>query len=388
MMSVFGAASDQPAVAEVTLPEIGTCSHSVFNTLILPLSPVAKVAVLAETADAAEMDLKDIKLQTLIQCMIDYIRDGKLYDFLAEKYIIGDCTIALQTDIINFINRCRAAMTTVPADQKNKIFLAECVEDLCPASRTKNPLVRSTFERMVADAIMPRHVGTFCAFASGSLLQELRMLEQWKEQGKKIGTIVIIDRIYRRLTDVLSKSQEDELYLASTQKMHELVSYVKLKEEGYPFIDIVRIAARVSIIQQFADQVASLYPESFKGIRVYADATDYINACKKFHEKRADVLVTCDIKHKDFLKQNPEWVEAWLDYHLLEGNCLQISAVSALLSIGGGAAQNPVFMRVKGTTGMASKYTVFDSKGLREVTQQEHDELTEIGKEFRFVLPN
>ena len=395
VLSVFGAASDQPIVPYITLPKTGTIENALLDQPTLPLSVAAGIALIDEAATAAKIELSDINPVILLS-FIKKEAQGDLKKLLQTEKQRKAVNPSLYADIVTFIKRCGQGIAAVSPDQKREIYFRECNEWRCPASRIRNPSVRPKFEQMIASAIVPRYVETYCSFASGDLLQDVRLLEQWKEQGKKITTIVLIDPEYLPLTSSITKNDRSGFYFTLDQSLHVMADYAKhINVDSYPK-ELTSMARAAKTIQEFATRIAALYPESFKGIYVYPDTEAYVADCKKFPERRADVLVACDIKHMDLSMISPKFAKAWHDYHLIEGNALQVSAVSALLSISGGMLQNRVFMRVKGTTGMASKYAVFDDKGLREITQQEHDELTQqeekimnrIGKERTFVLAN
>ena len=376
VLPALQAAADKQAVSYITLPKTGIIKHAEFDSSVLPLDNMAAIALIDETAAAAKIELKNMHPKQLISLISINVSDD-VKRFLEEEN--KKCVVSpfLQADIITFIKRCSEGFLAVPEDQKKDMYLVEC-DTICHASRSKNPIVRSTFEQMIGDAIAPRHVETYCGFATGALLQDLRLLEQWKEQGKKIKKIVLIDSQYNELITAVTQGQKSSFFLPSNQSMNDVIDYAKCSKH-YCFNGLMRIADRVKIIQQFAERLASLYPESLEGIYVYADASDYARDCQQFHDRRADVLVGCDLRHKDSLNAggSVNWAKAWQDYYILEGNSLQISAVSALLTIGGGKDLNRAFMHVKGTTGLAIKHCVHDAEGLREITQQEHDELVE-----------
>lgn len=305
--------------------------HSVRNIMI--------AASLGSLAKKCKVDLSVQNADTVLEKMATSMR-GNLGAYLGKLAKDSDTAHKAHIEFITFVKRCMRTEAEIPASEKSRALFWECAGELCPVNRTKHPSARSFLEDKFIDAVAGRYtdVGTF--FGSEFLAQEARVLERLHAAGKQIKQVNLIDTIYAETIKLLQQCRRASKIDIPTDRslyayMHNRDIYNRLQHTlchccgGFesPIFNLFDACLVAATLDQFKDYTHTLFPAM--KLRIYGDVQTYIQDCKEQHALRSEFLVGSDV-----IDITSPWDKnSWNAFHAVQNNCLQMSAISALLSI-------------------------------------------------------
>lgn len=365
--------STEPVVYDPAVSPLLQERHSVRNIMI--------AASLGSLVQECKVDFSQIRAETLLQNVASSVR-GSLGVYLrasASNYYKAN---KARPELITFIERSMQTDTQIPASEKSRALLWECVGDYCPIQRIKHPGARSFFEDTVIDAIGGRYTGICTFFGSEFLAQEAVILQRLHAAGKNVQQVILIDTMYKSTIKFLLQCDADhkddhKIDISSDKslyaRLHNRNMYNRLpstlcmccNDIESPILDLSNACLVASTLDQFKDYASTLFPAM--KMRMYSDAQTYIQDCKKEQALRSDLLVGGELIDIT----DPSCEGRWHDFHAVQNNCLQISAVSALLSI----TKQRAFLHSY-LTGVGQKRWTYDSvqQEWRKMDEAEFDE--------------